>query len=579
MKLKEQIKAVKSIFTERGFEPREHSVKNIVGKYLAPILAHVIAIGTSGGKTFTMAAKLEFLYKFGFIKSHQKVMILAADKSILRSNFYQSFDSFFEIKPASFSYRAVRGKKQLRQALEDGIQVIITIPQTIAEDNTLNLLSQFNWARLIQDEGHKWYFAVTTQRIINALKPDGQILLTGTPFKFNMANYRSENPRFIIEYTSVREMYQLGYLSDFTGHVLHSKVALKKLDYASILGNLKKDKRFGKLELEEAFNDVVNGIIKKLKLPLKNLATAHNISKNISSVFGTLQKTIIFTHGIAEANALSEYLKINGVGSVVTHSQTRDDSNDIFNTFKEDKNIKVLVAVNQGKEGFDFPELYNVIDMTFSYNFEVVMQMIGRILRKSDLIKNKHFFKVASKHEASYMVNWMNAMFMLFDEEWYSRFDGKNGFDIPIFRERKSTSKERGNNGPRGSRPTSTIHTNLESFLSLEFMEKNSYFKLNDSLSTVAHTTLGEIVRKLKSDKALEAKAKRYINDALRSVNTQDGATLICHNRKFKSDDFYISEFASKNNLNLKVSKSFLKKPLIKLEKERSNVLSDFLAI
>jgi len=553
MNIEEQIKEVKSIFTERGLEPREHSVKNIVGKYLAPCLAHVIAIGTSGGKTYTVAAKLEFLYRFGFIKPNQKVMILAADKSILRSNFYESFNSFFENKKASFEYRAVHSKKELREALEDGVQVIITLPQTISDDNTLSLLSQFDWARLIQDEGHKWYFART--------------------------NYRSRSPRFIIEYTSVREMYQLGYLSDFSAHVLHSNVDLKKLDYVSMLGNLRKNTRIGKTELEKSFNDVIDGIIKKLKIPVKGLTTMHNATKNITAVFGRLQKSIIFAHGIPEANCLLEYLRLNGVNAVITHSQMNVDSNDVFDDFKNKEEIKVLIAVNQGKEGFDFLELYNVIDMTFSYNFEVVMQMIGRILRKSDLIKNKYFFKVAPKHNASYTVNWMNALFMLFDKEWYSRFDGKNGFDIPIFRERKSKSTSRGNSGPREPRPTSPTYTNLDQFLSLEFMEKNSYFKLNDSLSTVAHTTLGEIVRKLKSDKALEAKATNYVN---RKIKLIEGYLLgetngaLTERRRYQSDGFYIKEFATKNMISLKKSGELLKKGLNDLNKDRNKTVSSF---
>lgn len=498
---------VKLIFTERGFIPREHSVKNIIGKYIQPCLPHVTAIGTSGGKTFTTAARLEFLYSTNRIKENQKTLILAADKSILRSNFVDSFSSFFENKSASFTYRGINNREELRKAMDDRIQVIITLPQTIFETSLLTELSHYEWEWLIQDEAHKWYFKNTVQSIIRILNPTYQSLLTGTPFKFNMENYKSNEPKFSIEYTSVREMYQLGYLSDFTAHVLHSNVELKKIDYVSILGNLKKDKKIGKLELENAFNEVVVGIIKKLKIPMKNLVTINNVTNNLTSVFGELKKTIIFTHGIHEANCLSAYLKINGVNSVVTHSQRNEDSNDVFNLFKDNKDVKVLVAVNQGKEGFDFPDLYNVIDMTYSYNFEVVMQMIGRILRKSKSIKNKHFFKVAPKHNASYLVSWMNALFMLFDKEWYSRFDGKNGFDIPVFRETtRSNNRSSSSNqeSARRSSQTSPVYTNLDKFLSLEFMEKNSYFKLNDSLSTVAITTLGEVVRKLSCVKPLD---------------------------------------------------------------------------
>jgi superfamily II DNA or RNA helicase len=505
---------VKKVFIDRGVEARDYSIRNIIGEYITPIKPHVTAIGTSGGKTWTTAARFEFLYKYGYLKSDEKVLILAADKSILRGNFADSFGEFFKDIPASFTWRAVKDKRELKKAIEDDIQVIITLPQTIQKPKNLELLSKLNFKWMVQDEAHKWYFKKTIQRIIKTIKPDYQSLLTGTPFKFNM---RAKD--FLIDYTSVREMYERGFLSDFTTQVLHSDVTLSKLDYVSMLGNLKRAKRLTDDELTKSFDEVITQIIKKLKIPFKGLSTTHNITNNMASVFGKLQKTIIFTHGIPEADCLGEYLNRKNVGVLVTHSKTGVDSTEVFNDFKEKDEFKVLVAVNQGKEGFDFPELYNVIDMTYSQNFEVVMQIIGRILRKSKNITNKYFFKVAPKNTSGYFVDWMNALFMLFDEEWYSQFNGKNGFDIQIpsalIGGSSGNGKGNGNGNGSGRGKGNFKPKKLDFFNSLQFMEDNKWFKMNHKLSTVATTTLNEICVR----HGLKKETHNFTNEELKELS------------------------------------------------------------
>lgn len=523
MTINQQQKELEHIYKSRGFSVRAHAIKNTIGDYINPCRPHITAVGTSGGKTILTAGRLEFLYKFGFIKSDERVLILSSDKTILRGNFFTQFNSFFKQVPASFTYRAVASKKQLKKAIDDGIQVIITLPQTIQDDTTLSSLSKLNFKWFIQDEAHKWYFQKTVKRIIKKLKPKYQSLLTGTPFKFNMQNKIKPNS-YLIEYTAVREMYEQGYLSDIEAHVLHSNVALTKLDYVNMLGNLRKSKRMTNAETIKAFENVVDQLIDKIKVPFKNQANAHNITKNIASVFGKLQKTIIFTHGIAEANCLYEYLVDKGINVLITHSKTNLDSEIVFGKFKHDDKFSILIAVNQGKEGFDFPELYNVIDMTYSQNFEVVMQIIGRVLRKSDTIKHKYFFKVAPKDTASYFINWMNALFMLFDEEWYSKFDGKNGFGIEV----PNTLINRGKRSNKGTRGKSSARnkgnfkpSNLDNFNSLSFMSTNKWFKLNDSLSTVATTTLGKICDLHNAEKTLDEWKQELANNTQPAIETK----------------------------------------------------------
>jgi len=302
------------------------------------------------------------------LKDKDRVVILASDKTILRDNFHNQFEDFFKTKSASFTWCGVENKHELKNAIDDGIQVIIGLPQLI-KDHT-KIIKNVKW--LVVDEAHKWYFAATIRGIIRDLKPKHQFLLTGTPFKFNL-----QRGNFIIDYTSVSSLYKMGYVDDVNLQVLHTSIALSRLDYVSMTDNLRASKRFGKKELKDAFREVVEQLIKKLKVPVKDLSTSHNITKNMMSLFGKLEKTIIFTHGINEADCLFEYLELCGVKSLVSHSEDDQNAEETFKKFKKDNTIKVLVSVNRGREGFDFSELYNIIDMSYSQNFEVVMQMVG----------------------------------------------------------------------------------------------------------------------------------------------------------------------------------------------------------
>jgi superfamily II DNA or RNA helicase len=414
-------KILENIFNERGYnQKRPHQYRNIL-EYTSPDKPHVAAIATAGGKTIMTAAKFELYYSCGLIKKDERVLILPADKTILRGNFVKQFDSF---KPTKFTYCAVEDKMDLQDAIEEGIQVIIGLPQLI-KDHT-KLLKNVKW--LVVDEAHKWYFADTIRNIIRDIKPKHQFLLTGTPFKFNL-----HRNNYIIDYTSVKTLYEQGFIGDVNMQVLHTSLPLSRMDWVSMTDNLRADKRITKNDLDKSFTEVIEELVKKLKLPLKKLSTTHNISRNAMSVFGKLQKTIIFTHGIPEANIISKYLETCGVSCIVSHSKIDGEiAEESFKEFKDNQDIKVLVSVNRGKEGFDFPELYNIIDMTYSQNFEVVMQMIGRLLRPSKDETFKVFYKVAPRNTSGYFTDWMDYLIQLFDDYWYSKFNGRNTLDIRV---------------------------------------------------------------------------------------------------------------------------------------------------
>jgi len=87
-------KELDKIGKERGITFRDYQERNILD-YLNPKKPHVYAAATAAGKTITTAAKFELYYRLGLIKQHERVLIIPADKTILRGNFVKQFKSFF----------------------------------------------------------------------------------------------------------------------------------------------------------------------------------------------------------------------------------------------------------------------------------------------------------------------------------------------------------------------------------------------------------------------------------------------------------------------------------------------------
>lgn len=476
---------LKNILKVRKLEYRDNFKRNIID-HQKPSLPHVVAAATSAGKTYLTAAKLELYYKCGLIKKNEIVIILASSMTILRDNFVDQFDKF---RIDSFTYRAIENKKDLQLAIKDKVQVLITIPQTINKHT--ELIKNVKW--MIVDEAHNWYLASMNTRIIDQLKPKYTMLLTGTPFKFNR---RKED--FIIDYTSVRELYENNLIDNVQLKVLHSSIELAQMDYTSILGNLRESKSLDSHELTNSLNMVIKQLIQILKLTKKNWDSFNNISKNYITLFKKLEKSIIYTNGIEECDCIYECLKLNNVNCLRSHSEDNQNAVDTFKSFKKDDSIKVLVVVNRGKEGFNFPELYNIIDFSYTQDFTTTLQMIGRLLRKSEGKIQKVFYKVAPRNTSLYFMDWMNYLIQLFNNEWYERYDGRNAREIRVPNELLTNNEDRTPRQNRGPRTTTRTFNprNLEDtgMTSIEFMSQNKWFKSNDVLSVAGTTSLDEII-------------------------------------------------------------------------------------
>ena len=462
--------------------------------YITPKEIVVLAAGTSAGKTKTTILKLELFYKIKTNKN-KLTLIVPASKTILRDNFENDLDVMDEQHKLSFNYRVVKDKREIESALKDKVQVIVCLPQTLIKNHKLLP----NLEMFILDEAHQWYFKKTIQNIIKHTNPNQTLLLTGTPSRF------IERGGFLFKFVPVMELFELGLVSNVKMEVVSSSYDFKRTDWFGAFGHLKEGKTNSKKQAEDALLSVCNEMIKKLKNPIKGLHTINNITSNgVGKLFNSLNKTIIYTHSRKQAtnfyNTLNTNKDLNGK-VLLSHSEN-DKNSEEFEKFQKNPEYLILVAVDRGRLGFNMPELFNIVDFTMTQSLDMLLQMYGRLLRKSDVSPNKTktYFKVATKNTADYFVDLMTAMLCLTNLEWYSKYNGKNmgGIRIPkVLNGRRTNTKSNTNGGSsntssRRTRPYVSIEE-LGIPLDLNFFKQDIFHSSNSLFDTVAWTTLSDV--------------------------------------------------------------------------------------
>lgn len=450
----------------------------------------VFAAGTSAGKTFTMAMWMEMFYSN--IKNKNKItIIIPASKTVLRDNTKTSLEEF----NPSFTYAICKDRKELQQAIDDKIQVIIALPQTLIR--SINILPKVD--RFILDEAHQWYFKTTIQALLKKVKPNYQLLLTGSPSRFV-----AQKDKFICKFVPVMELYELGHVHNAKIEVVSSSYDFKQTDWLSSFGNLKSTKTNSPAKAKEALEMVINEMITKLQSTTSSKVTRNWKGLNkVNAFFNHLNKTIIYTHSKKQANTFFKILdkKIKG-GVLLSHSEN-DGKSELFTQFQNDDNIKILIAVDRGRLGFNMPELFNIVDFTMTQSLDMLLQMYGRLLRKSANNKDKQkiYFKVATKNTADYFVDLMTAMLCLTTNDeptyYYSSYNGKNMGGIRIPKALINTKKVKASNPSKpakssGTKPyISLVELGIPSDLNLF---KQSALHSSDGLfDSIAWTTLDEV--------------------------------------------------------------------------------------
>lgn len=487
----------------------------------------VLGAGTSSGKTFMGIIWLELFYSNQKNKG-LKTLVFPASTVVLRDNFA---DSLREFNP-SFTYCICEDGDDIKSAIKSNCDVIVVLPQTAKIYE--NVLKGFH--NFILDEAHQWYFEKTITSIIKKIKPKNQILLTGSP-----APFVAKKENFKFQFVPVLELYELGKVSNVKIEVVSTSHDFKLSDY-NRHNNLKNGLGLH-LNAENELAEVCKEMVKKLKNPIKGYQSFNNITKNtIGGLFNFLEKTIIFCHSKKQANEFYKVLsKMKELEDRVLISHSESDKESLeFRNFKEQSKYQILIAVDRGKLGFNIPDLFNVIDFTFTQNLSMLLQMYGRLLRLSKSNKPKIFYKVAPKNMAPYFVDIVTALCCLFDSEWYSKFNGKNMDEIVI--RKVSISKKRGNtntnNTPKKSQNKLYSIEQLGIPLDLNLLKTNIKHSYDGKFVTVAETTLKDVRRKFFNITG--------INQFTYEYRSFDEARDFARNLKFKTKEEWIQFTKSK---------------------------------
>jgi superfamily II DNA/RNA helicase len=229
-------------------------------------------------------------------------------------------------------------------------------------------------------------------------------------------------------------------------------------------------------------------MVKTLKNPIKKYTT-----KNILSAFGELDKTIIYCYSKNQASNFKRAFKNVGIEVLSSNSQNDIDSIE-FNKFKEYDNYKVLLVVDRGKEGFDMPELFNIIDFTLSTNPEIILQILGRILRISYFQPNKTkaYYKVSPKNDIGYHYTILGGVLQLIQPGFYQNFTGDiKEIKIPLFPSPKKPKSDREKSPSLNIRAIQWFEQSGVP-LSVNFWKEIKH-KMGENFKTIAWTTLEDV--------------------------------------------------------------------------------------
>lgn len=472
-------------------------------KFINPTKPVVLAAGTGAGKTFTTVIMLEMFFSNPANKG-KKVIILPSSTKVLRDNFGEAIAQF---KNKSFSYCVADGKRPFKRALASDCDVIVVLPQTLAG---IEELPKVEW--LVVDEAHKWYFAETIRGIIAKTNPTYQLLLTGTPFKFN-----AKKDDYSIYYVPVERLMELGQVGNPLVEVVSSSVNLKNEDYndsnevrSTLKWSYKEDK------------DQLVSVAKEIAKTLKTRFRTNTIGRMLG-VFG-IDKTIIYCYSKKQARHFYKVFQKSELAGKVLISTSENDIDSVeFAKFKDEEQYRVLLVVDRGKEGFDMPELFNIIDFTLSTNPEIILQILGRVLRisKEQPNKQKVYYKVASMNTAPFILTLMTGVLQLINAEYYSTFTGKFAeIKIPMMPINKKRSAVKNANSRKNNNNFSTralqYFQNADIPLTANFWNQLK-FKQNDVWKTMGQTTLQKVLSEMvgKTPNSGAWTVSRVLQDAL----------------------------------------------------------------
>lgn len=442
----------------------------------------VMAFGTGGGKTFTTIMMLDIFYSNPENKG-KKTVVFPHATNVLRTNFGDSLEEYGD---RSFSYCIIENQNNAKdtgdlitEKFESDCEVIVVLPQTIRKH--LTKLSKAEW--MIVDEAHEWYTAPTYEKIRAALHPEKILLLTGTPSIFN-----NKPEKFLYYHVSVDELRKVGKAGNARIEIVSSNYEITGQDISSRTGNVD-SKVTNRAKNADSLKKVCNQMLKTLNNPTSfRMQTPNNL---FGTLFNQLEKTIIFCNSQPQAKQFYKSLDKYLPGQVLISVSDDGGNSEEFAQFKTNNNVLVLLLVRKGRLGFDMSELYNIVDFTLSTNVDVIMQMLGRILRPGKKNILKRYFKVSPQNTVWFFESIMMVVLRLTMQDAYEIYDG-NQNDVRIPKSRKARRKYVKSEGPRKERQLNFSAIDTDLILDLDFFRQVLH-KGHRDFQTVSWCTLNDV--------------------------------------------------------------------------------------
>jgi hypothetical protein len=270
--------------------------------------------------------------------------------------------------------------------------------------------------------------------------------------------------------------FKSGNSADVYTEISTSTYFMDQKDYNTD-GEVNKSYNFGKNEtivtLDDVMSKVYNRLVSKMRQP-KNYA----YSPLVDWVFlnKNMGRTMIACRNQSQAKKVGDYFTSKGIKNIVSISDS-DSDNELLRAWEQKQEYRVLIVVRRGILGFSDETLVNLVDMTMSKNINRMFQLYNRVTRKFGDTK-KLYIKVVPANLSDYHSVFVAGMLSMLHEEWYTKFNGKNFYEmrIPI---KKNTTKRNGGTGI--SKSTTKVKLRIEDLGCIQPQEMFQYLNSNKS--------------------------------------------------------------------------------------------------
>lgn len=331
--------------------------QNILNKdYIAAVLA---ACPSSGKTTISHMVINKYLKMF----PKANVVVLTEGQVTLKNQYLQ------ELISPNISIDFTFGE------FGSGAQVQVGIPQSIHNLQITNI------DLLVVDECHRYYLEKTDQKIIKKYNVKHQLIMTGSPTKFNLHN-QTYKKKYSMYYIAAEELQKYGVFSGVDVDV--AKITCKK----------------------------------------NATQTIHEVLKHATRKGYDLSKIMVACPTINYAHAVSQELSVLGYNVSASTSDKDKDSLEIQKFKNGDTNA--LVIVGRGKLGFNDKKLTFLADLRSSSDLDTSYQLFARVLRTHPKDIRKAYCRIAELDNFNKQAFTLHQMIALMKRKIFMGFNGRN---------------------------------------------------------------------------------------------------------------------------------------------------------